>query len=51
MPEWENPVIRKKYGFHFAMYVHRYVTNNEHISPINWIKFLNGEDNYLRFVI
>lgn len=47
--EWEDKNIRLHHGYNFAAFVHRYVTNLQGRSKIDWIKFLNGYDDYLRY--
>ncbi len=47
-PEWNNPEIQRKYDYNYVMYVHRYATNIERMSRINWIEFLL-DNNYLRW--
>ena len=48
-PDWNNPEIRRKYDYNYVIYVHRYATNAESISRINWVKFLGNRDDYLRW--
>ena len=49
LPEWEDTKVRLNYGYRFSNFVHRYVTNVKGRSKIDWIKFLNGYDDYLRY--
>lgn len=48
-PEWEDKEQRALYRFNWYSYVHRYITNIEMPSRIDWIKFLNGEKDFLRY--
>ena len=48
-PEWKEEEVRSKYGFGWSNYVHRYITNAESVSRIDWIKFLNGNEDFLRY--
>ncbi len=48
-PDWNDPEIRRKYDYNYPIYIHRYATNAEKISRIDWVKFLNNKKDYLRW--
>lgn len=48
-PEWKKEEVRFRYRYGWSHYVHRYVTNMVRGSRIDWIKFLNGRNDYLRY--
>ena len=48
-PEWDDLRIRHKYNFSYGAFIHRYATNIQSVSRIDWIRFLIGNDDYLRF--
>lgn len=48
-PEWENEELRSQYGFFWYVYVHRYITNVEQLSRVDWIKFFNQGEDFLRY--
>lgn len=46
---WENMDIRHKYIYQWGQYVQKHVLEaNGSLSPVNWIKFLNGDRDYMR---
>lgn len=48
IPGWDNMQIRYENEFRWAGYAQKYVLYPvNHVPPVNWIKFLNGEE-YLR---
>lgn len=48
IPGWDNMQTRYEHEFRWAGYAQKYVLYaNDHIPPVNWIDFLNGEE-YLR---
>lgn len=48
--EWENELIRYEYNMRYSKFVqHFYVRNIESMGKIDWIRFLNGNDDFLRF--
>lgn len=51
LQEWERDDARFKSNFFWSSYVNDFLidSRNQKPSPINWIKFLNGEPDYLRF--
>lgn len=49
-PEWEREWIRNRYNWSYSRFIHRfYVRNIEKIGKVDWIRFLNGNDSFLRF--
>lgn len=49
-PEWNDVSLQYKYQYQYDKFVHQvYVKNMEGPGRVDWIKFLNGEKNFLRF--
>lgn len=48
-PEWNEVEIKRKYDYNYPMFVHRYATNIEGLGRVNWLNFLNGNENILRW--
>lgn len=48
-PEWNNREIQMQFDYNYQMFVHRYATNIEGHGRVNWINFLLGKDEYLRW--
>lgn len=50
LPEWEDEKLRLKEGHNFGSYSIKALTNSfGRVGRIDWIKFLNGEEDYLRY--
>lgn len=48
--EWNNLETRMRKNFDFIMYANQYCTNQyEYMSKIDWLKFLNDEEDDIRF--
>ena len=48
-PEWNNIDVQRNYDYNYVMFVHRYATNMEGRTRMNWISFLNGKKSFLRW--
>lgn len=48
-PLWNDENIRYRYGCKWALAANVFMVNSRGVSPVNWIKFLNGEKDYRRF--
>lgn len=49
-PLWNEPEIQIKYMWNWPTFANRFFTNKDGwVSPINWISFLNGEEDYIRY--
>lgn len=47
---WNNKETRCKRGWNWSWYAHNLMINSMgYMAPVNWIKFLNGEEDYRRF--
>lgn len=47
--DWNDEKLRLKYLFNWPSYANSYMTNSIMASKVNWIKFLNGGNGYLRY--
>lgn len=51
IPGWDNMDTRHKYMYQWGQYVQKHVLKaNGGVSPVNWIKFLNGDRDYMRVI-
>lgn len=48
-PEWSNWNLRHQYDFNWPSYANRYMTNMIMASKVDWIKFLNGKEDFIRY--
>ncbi len=51
IPEWNNPKIRRRYGYNFAWLVNRIADGRTGIyrcQNINWMRFLQFKDDFIR---
>lgn len=50
VPGWDDPEVRFKFDFRWHVYANSAMLNTKNmISKIDWIKFLNGSDNFIRW--
>lgn len=49
-PLWNEPAVQIRYTWSWPTFANRFFTNKDgYVSPVNWIRFLNGKDGYLRY--
>lgn len=49
-PEWNDTALQNKCSFRYQKFIHSiYARNISSICKVDWIKFLNGEDDFVRF--
>lgn len=49
-PEWNNTSLYYRYDFRYPNFIHRfYARNSEMLGRIDWIRFLTGKSDFLRY--